>query len=271
MIEEVARRVAELDGHGRANEFESWSVDDMLTRAALVMGSYTNTTLEGPPSRLVVPTDAADRITSSSSLLRALEAVNPAITSGPIDLGNQHWISIDRNALSQHGERPTTPSVDMFVEPTCDIPRAQWGPQRFGMYTSTASAPGGRSMWRTYLDPYEGSDLFPLPWTTWELEIERTPVIVEVNSAASWIEFVNAYPLHVDGMIYPDWTRAAQFIDGLHVSLRAIVAAQSFTFAVGDHLIASSYWDVESTFWLHWRITGSRLLETVAQSGSPVI
>lgn len=126
-------------------------------------------------------------------------------------------------------------------------------------------------MWRTYLDLFYGSGLYPLPWYTWELRgpCEKASVL-EITTAQEWAVFVEAYAMSARGMIYPDWRKVAAEFDGVHLTLRAIVAMQGFNFPTARGTTAAGYFDVESTLWLHWHFTGAHLSEiTNSNSRAP--
>jgi hypothetical protein len=63
--------------------------------------------------------------------------------------------------------------------------------------------------------------------------------------------------------LYPDWKAAAQELDAVHVTARAVVAIQGFRFPSATGFTAPAYWDVESTFWLRWAFKDAMLLSVV--------
>ncbi len=76
--------------------------------------------------------------------------------------------------------------------------------------------------------------------------------MLEIDTATAWARFVVGFPRAAGGMLYPDWPAVAAEADAVHLSLHAVVAAQSLILETPAGLIAPSYWDVESTFWLSW-------------------
>jgi hypothetical protein len=122
-------------------------------------------------------------------------------------------------------------------------------------------------MWRAYLDLYRGSDLFPLPWQVWSLPAATSPSrIREITSAADWAALVERYPRPGADVIYPDWAAAAgDGIDAVHLTLRAVVAVQGFSFPTRSGLSAPGFWDVETTLWLRWAFDRPRLIDVVEQ------
>jgi hypothetical protein len=131
-----------------------------------------------------------------------------------------------------------------------------------GLWTSTAAV-AERSMWRAYLQRWRKSVVCPTPWHTWALLIDEDVKVVEITSAAKWVEFVCAYPQQMDGYLCPDWVKVAQEFDAVHMTLSAIAAAQGFNFSTPHGVIPPESWDAESTFWLKWRFSGARLVEKV--------
>jgi len=117
-------------------------------------------------------------------------------------------------------------------------------------------------MWRTYLDLYHGSDLYPLPWFTWETKAAvGGAAVLEITTANDWAAFVAAYSRADAGMIYPDWVRVASDFAGIHMTLRAVAATQGFVFETGCGLTAPAFWDIESTLWLRWCFESVRLVD----------
>lgn len=134
-------------------------------------------------------------------------------------------------------------------------------PFDLGLYTSTATF-AGYSMWRVLVGP-DDSMLYPRPWYTWELELDRDVKVAEILSATEWVEFVCARARISGGLVYPDWARIAREVDGIHVTLPVIAAAQGFHFNTAHGVIPPAFWDVETTFWVRWCFSGSRLVEAV--------
>jgi len=49
----------------------------------------------------------------------------------------------------------------------------------------------------------------------------------------------------------------------VHITISAIAAIQGMRLETPRGLLAPSYWDVETTFWLRWSFTSVALVETV--------
>jgi len=107
-------------------------------------------------------------------------------------------------------------------------------------------------MWSCYLELNKGSTLFPTPWTIWRVSARPTARVIEISSAAEWVEFASSAHRVEGGLLYPNWSLIADRWDGVHVTARAVAAIQGMIFMVDGHLIAPSYWDTEATFWLRW-------------------
>jgi hypothetical protein len=59
----------------------------------------------------------------------------------------------------------------------------------------------------------------------------------------------------------------SQTFDAVHFTLPAIAAAQGFALMTGHGVIPPAYWDVETTFWIKWRLAGARMVESVDVMG----
>ena len=117
-------------------------------------------------------------------------------------------------------------------------------------------------MWRTYLELFHGSDLYPLPWYVWELHAsERECPVLHITSAAEWAAFVTTYPQSHRELIYPDWRGVARDFSGVHMTLRAIAATQGYSFQTPQGRTAPPFWDIESTLWLRWCFESCQLVD----------
>jgi len=122
-------------------------------------------------------------------------------------------------------------------------------------------------MWRTFLELGSERSLHPRPWTVWRLQPEDGVAVLEIDSARGWRDFVQAFPRVRGRFISPDWTQVACEYDAVHITLAAIIATQAFTFAATPHVIAPSYWDIETTLWLRWCFTAVTQVEVVPPPG----
>jgi hypothetical protein len=235
----------------------SFDADRRLLHFILVMTSYTNTTMAaGTGEQPVLAPADADELAGTCRLLADIAQGGTGLVDGPLDRTRQQWIGTGRQISS--------PAETRLIE-TDDSGAASTKPFNLGLYTSTA-APDGRSMWRTYLDSIRESPLHPLPWYTWNLQARDDTAIAEITSAREWTDFVDAYARPHAGMIYPDWRDVAQDVDAVHLTPRAILAIQGFSFPTTRGPTAPTYWDVESTLWLRWCFTSVSLREVTDNS-----
>jgi hypothetical protein len=254
----LARRVADLDAEPW--QVSEWSQDEggrsvsAIEHFAEVMGSWTDAVVEVQAGAgAAIEPGAADTMVRGSRLLADIAHTSPRLISGPMDGANQHWTPIGRAAYT--GEPP---SEQRFVPPRADQPAAV-KPAGVGLYTSTASI-GGISMWRAFLGP-GGSAVHPLPRYTWELTFGEPVAVAEISGAECWAEFVCAHPRYVERLIYPDWVAVSREYDAVHITLPTIAAAQGFALTTGDGMVAPAFWDVETTFWVTWRVAAAHLVE----------
>lgn len=124
-------------------------------------------------------------------------------------------------------------------------------------------------MWRIYLDLDQNSALFLKPWHVWRLGTGANVQVRDITTAADWEELALRYPAFGGGLIYPDWKSIAEDWDAVHITLRAIAAIQGIRLRTPRGLLAPSYWDVETTFWLNWRFTSVTHVETVDHAKRP--
>lgn len=233
-----------------------------ITHFTSVMSSHTNTFMDYETgSNAMIDPVVADEMTSNSRLVDDIASCAPSLSVGPLQANRQHWTQTGGQALLS-GDILVPPSEEAFVTPALDSKqKPDVKPFGLGLYTSTATS-AGCSMWRALLGP-NSSMLYPGPWYTWELEVERDLRVAEIVNAMKWVEFVCTYARVSNGLIYPDWERVAQEFDAVHVTLPTIVAAQGFHFDTPRGVIPPAFWDVETTLWLRWCFSGARLVESV--------
>jgi hypothetical protein len=257
----LAGRVEALDAEHAAERDSSRDVrggDErgalLLARFVAVMSRWTDARVEMEAGAgAAIEPSAADELTRGSRLLADIRRHHPTLTTGPMDSNMQQWTPIGRPAYT--GEPPGETS---FVAPQANQ-RAAVKPTGVGLYTSTACS-GGVSMWRALLGP-GGSAARPLPRYTWHLTLAEPLAVAEIASATQWAEFVSAHARHVGGAIYPDWVAISRSFDAVHITLPAIAAAQGFALTTADGTIAPAFWDVETTFWVTWRVSSAEMVE----------
>jgi hypothetical protein len=219
-----------------------------------VMSRWTDVTVhEEAGAGAAIEPAAADILARDSRLLAEIKQSEPGLVVGAMDGTRQQWTPIRRSAYT--GEPP---SEDSFVVPRADQPAAI-KPADAGLYTSTAAI-DGVSMWSAYLE-YGGSSALPSPPYTWKLTHFEPISVAEITSATQWAEFVLAHPRRAGCLVYPDWATIAERFDAVHITLPTIAAAQGFALTTTDGTIAPAFWDVETTFWVKWRISSAELVD----------
>jgi hypothetical protein len=268
-VELLTRRIAELDGvtpllaqpRPVALAIEDPELYTLLWQFADVMSRHTHTLMEHETEgRAIIDPLRADEMVAGSRLVTAISEYEPGLTSGPLQRDRQHWTAIAGREDLPH--TPVEPAEDLFVVPSVG-PDQECGIKPFdvGLYTSTSTT-AGCSMWRVLISEDSGA-LHPRPWYTWKLEVNAKAVkVAEIASAQRWVHFISTYPWVHNGLVYPHWVKAAEDFDAVHIMLPTIAAAQGFHFRASGGVIPPAFWDVESTFWLRWRFSGARLVET---------
>ena len=166
----------------------------------------------------------------------------------------------DGEAVRRRGD-PELTSASFVSADAPSVSRPSTKPAGLGIFTSTA-ANNGCSMWRTFLEIGTEASLHPRPWAVWDVRPSYDrPKVCEIDSAQTWCDLVQAYATLADGLLYPNWRAIAVDLDGVHMTLAAIVATQGFQFPNPAGPIAATYWDVEATLWLNWRFESVALRE----------
>jgi hypothetical protein len=192
--------------------------------------------------------------------MNRLAVAVPEIVDGAVRLDAQYWISTTKPPGSPEGD--AIPTAARFTAPSSGLLRGETSanPFGFGLFTSTGAL-GTHGMWRLYLELNQGSTLFPHPWHVWAVRPNPDVVVREIGGTAQWVDFVTSHR-HRDGdLLYPDWESAAERYDAVHITLRAVAAIQGLYFPAPSGIVAASYWDVETTLWLRWRIAAAELVD----------
>jgi hypothetical protein len=213
--------------------------DRRLQHFVIVMSSFTEARMDVGRGPDVASPETADALVDGSELLHSLASDEPHLVRGPLRRELQQWVGTGRGGL---------------VFPT----------EARDLFTATASR-CGPSMWRTYLNLHYEPELYPLPWHTWHIEVDVGVPVLEIASAREWTDFVERHPMRETLPVKPDWVSAAQDYAGVHLTMRAIAAAQGFSFPTSRGPTEPQYWDVESTRWLRPRFGAPVLVETTTE------
>jgi len=200
----------------------------------------------------------ADEMAAGCRLLHRLADKAPDAVDGPLARTHQYWVATGRPERLP----PRPPRFDRahFVDAAAEGPPATGQAHRLGLYTCSGTL-GPYGMWWTFLQVNRGSTLFPPPWRVWSVDVREDARVLEITTAADWVDFVATHATTLGDVVYPDWTRAAEHWDAVHMTLRAIVATQGIWFPLGRRLAGAPFWDVESTRWLSWVFSDAALVE----------
>lgn len=248
-------RIARLDQEAGGSS-TSWPTAG-LAHVIQVVDEITGTeTAIETAGAAALPAPLADEIVGTSVLLARLRYVSAEVVDGPPALDRQFWIGTGkpswvagRSSMLNQREFDDASQVEM---------PASTKPFSVGLFTSTG-LPGTHGLWELYIDTTQ-STLFSRPWRLWRVVPRADVRLLEIPSAAAWAAFVCAYPRREGDLVFPDWRAVAADYDGVHLTLRAVVATQGLRFVVDGMSLAPVYWGVESTFWLHWCFTEVELL-----------
>jgi hypothetical protein len=256
-LPELVRRVGQLDIELAYPPSEGCPNSDIVHFVRILEQVTSSGVIDAANQRPSVSAADADAVMDGCELLARLNAAAPELVTGPLPVESQYWIATGKPDYVPYGG--PTPREAWFVDVSSAVAIESSGkPFGVGLFTSSG-------MWRTYLDLNRGSTLFPLPWRTWAMGVRPDARVREVTSAAQWVEFVLSNPLRHGDLLYPDWKAVARSYDAVHLTLRAIAAIQGMYLAVNRDTMAPVYWDVESTFWLHWCFESVRLVDTTIQ------
>jgi hypothetical protein len=247
-------RVAALDGDPRPGRPPD--VDPDIHQVLSVLATITPVSRQRIDELPLVEAEEADASVAASAIVARLRARAPELVDGPIDLAAQRWIAA--GSLSHHPRRPQLASSSFVAVDHWSPSSPATTPHGVGLYTSTASV-DRHGMWRSYLAS-SGGTLFPRPWHVWRLEPEPDVAVLEIATAAAWVELVRAYPRRDDDRLAPDWGAVAREWDAVHLTLGAVIATQGIRFPAGEATVLPPYWDVESTLWLRWRFRSVELV-----------
>lgn len=116
------------------------------------------------------------------------------------------------------------------------------------------------SGWVSYLQ--DGLAGYPPPYHPWELRVDASARIYEINDAVSWRWLSTTYPRELDGRLAPDWIGVSRDWDGVHLSTMGLLLTYGVTW---PDVAALRGWDCESTLWLRWSSSRVVALPVVAE------
>jgi hypothetical protein len=264
-VTELRGRVAALDSDvisgNSAAALASPGQNAIIGDTEKFIGVLDEVTSTGDHSR--TPTVAAadaDAVVATCQLIRRLGHAEPELVTAGIASHPQYWIS--------SGKPPWVPAREPKLSPGHFVAVAGLTRPRnvnlfgAGLYTSTGFQ-GTQGMWRLYLDLGHYSSTFLRPWYVWEVNSNTAARVYDLTTASQWEELALRYPLVNENLIYPDWRKIAQDWHAVHVTVRAIAAIQGMRLQTSRGLLAPSYWDVETTFWLRWSFVSVTPVEIV--------
>lgn len=227
---------------------------ELLQALVAVMSRVNN---EGVPDleAPLVSAAAADNMVASSELVNALSEANPWLTGAAAADVVQYWIT-----YSGHVDERRKPSVlgpERF-RPVSRLTDADLvrRPLPGGLFTSSAM-PGQTSMWKLFISVHlsldEDANIWRRPWVTWWLRPRANARVMQVTSAADWVQLISDVPVRrPDGLLAANWRSLSARFDAVHLHLRAVAAIDGFRFTCGESATAPAYFGVESTLWLNW-------------------
>jgi hypothetical protein len=264
-VRELNDRVSALDSY----QVQDYEIPDYLTVAQRALfgdikafiGVLRNVTSLGSHDETpIVLANDADEIISTCQLIRRIGARLPELTLAEAIACPQYWIAT--GTPSWVPPRNPTPATERFVPPGSASQLGNANPFGMGFYTSTGFL-GLQGMWRIYLDFDQDSSLFPRPWHVWRLDPDVTARVCNIANAKDWERLVLNYPRPDGPLMYPEWKSIAGDWDAVHLTPKAIAAIQGIRLRAGRGLLAPSYWDTETTFWLRWVFNSAVHVETV--------
>jgi hypothetical protein len=166
--------------------------------------------------------------------------------SGTVSARPQVWL----------GARGATPSPGI-VSP------AHVGKPPHSLWTSSAVT-GSPSAWWPVLK--DGADDAPpdAPQSIWRITPRPDARVFEIRVPADWQWLCEEFPgPRRNGFVLPDWERAAERFDGIHLTVEGLIRVQGAPIETREGPAMLDDWDAESTAWLQWSIIAVERLGTV--------
>jgi hypothetical protein len=169
---------------------------------------------------------------------------------GQLPLDRQLWT---RETTSDDARSVVAPNASDFSKPSTEV----WSsakPVSGAFYTST-ELEANTSMWQIYLRD-NGGNALPRPhWLAWFVRPIEDVRVCEIRNASEWASLVEEFHRVEAGGLVPSWPAIATRFDAVHITPGAIAAIQGISLLTGSGTVGPSYWDVESTVWLSWKLT----------------
>ena len=87
----------------------------------------------------------------------------------------------------------------------------------------------------------------------WRIDPSAAARVFEIRAPDDWLYLCENFPGPVvDGWVTPDWARAAECFDGIHLGVDGLIRAQGVVLETAAGLARLEHWDAESTAWLRW-------------------
>ena len=185
----------------------------------------------------------------------------------PVDLANQVWASPrmpgggnlkadcnpsrDPLKLFDAGSwrKPGSPLVERGLDP---VPTS-W------QHTSTLR--GGTTSEVTAFALTAADHISAFPLAVWKVDFEQDVRVREINNPIDWHELCLEFPrIAPDGRLVPDWLRAADEWDGVHLTLGGMLSCEQARYERDGEWSMLQYWHTERTHWLgRMSVTATRL------------
>ncbi|ROP37417.1 hypothetical protein [Saccharothrix texasensis] len=148
-----------------------------------------------------------------------------------------------RSPQARYATDPTPRTIQV-----ADGPASTTAPDKpVGALWTSSILPEGTSMWHWGETAEFGPDrpLFTVTFDPADLRV------FTIDSAADYGQLVGRYPRSSDGRAQVCWTRAAEDLDAVHLTVSGLLTAQHVPVATSHGTATFTGWDAESTAWLH--------------------
>ncbi|MCE6999869.1 hypothetical protein LZG04_34405 [Saccharothrix sp. S26] len=155
--------------------------------------------------------------------------------------------SLGDTSLRSPQARHATDATPRTVQVT-DGPTGATAPDKpVGALWTSSFLPEGTSMWQWGELAESGPDR-PLFTVTFDQADIR---LFTIDSPSDYGQLVNRYPRSSNGRAQVCWTRAADDLDAVHLTVPGLLTAQHVPVTTSQGTAVLTGWDAESTAWLH--------------------